>query len=416
MNDNENDIKASWLQVSDLHIFEEADTTFMLEDYKELAKIISPQFIVVTGDYRNQKYKTDFSLAKQYLEEIIGIFNIDKKDIFFVAGNHDVNYKDEQKDNIPAICLSTDQGDYNIYSKYALEQRFTEYDQFIREFYKDGNINDSRIIKPSRVQCILWNDMLNIILVNTALISDADKNHGQIIDINGLAECKINPYRPTIILGHHGEDALYSCHYERLKGFIARRKVSAYLHGDIHRYLNQPISKIDTPNQTIPSIACAKSAPESGDTYSDIGVIYYEWKKDDKTYVYAYKWSTSGFMEDPAYKYGIKKIFYFPMIYEHNNVESRTQELYEYIKEITKNYSLFMKGKWVEEAEEIWKTEKHEGIGRCLFTFYVEQTVHGEQRAYQRAREIYRQLIGISNCENKTKILLEEAKSKLDLR
>ena len=37
-----NNIKASWLHISDLHVFHEADTTLMLEDYRELAKIISP--------------------------------------------------------------------------------------------------------------------------------------------------------------------------------------------------------------------------------------------------------------------------------------------------------------------------------------------------------------------------------------
>ena len=69
MNNLSNGIKASWLHISDLHVFHEADTTLMLDDYPKLANITSPQFLVVTGDFRylGDGNKTDFSLAKTIL-------------------------------------------------------------------------------------------------------------------------------------------------------------------------------------------------------------------------------------------------------------------------------------------------------------------------------------------------------------
>ena len=191
MNYIPNNIKASWLHISDLHVFPEADTTLMLDDYKELAKIISPQFLVVTGDFRHKKYKTDFSLACDYLELLIGIFNIDKQDIFLVPGNHDVNSYDGREDAISDICLHSKKNDYNFYSKYLLNKGFSEYTDFVYKFYNGSGVADARITDSSGVHCVVWNNLINIIFVNTALISDGEE-HGQILDINALSQCKID--------------------------------------------------------------------------------------------------------------------------------------------------------------------------------------------------------------------------------
>lgn len=412
MNYCNNNIKASWLHISDLHVFPEADTTLMLDDYRELAKIISPEFLVVTGDFRHKRYKTDFSLARDYLELVTSIFGIDKKDIFFVPGNHDVNYYDGRTDAISDICLRSKEGDYNVYSKYLLSRGFSDYDNFVREFYNSTDVTDSRITDPSGVQCITWNNLINILLVNTALISDGEE-HGQILDINVLSQCKINFKLPSIMLGHHGIDCLYSCYSERVAGIIDRRKVSAYLHGDSHRYANHPISKISTPNSTIPSITCAKSAPQSGDSFSDIGVVYYEWRNDDNTYVQAYRWTQNGFIEDPTYYYGIDKRYYFPMIYDKDDILSKSQILYKQIKCIMNDHNVFMDGKWLKEAENVWKISYHEGIGRCLLLFYYEKASEGVIGAHQRAQEIYHELELISNHDSNTQAMLEATRKLL---
>lgn len=115
MNRSRNNIKASWLHASDLHVFPEADTTLMLDDYVNLAKITSPEFLIVTGDFRHKKYETNFSLARNYLELLINIFSINKKDVFLLPGNHDVNYYDGRADAISDICLCSEEGYYNVY-------------------------------------------------------------------------------------------------------------------------------------------------------------------------------------------------------------------------------------------------------------------------------------------------------------
>lgn len=406
MNYSRNNIMASWLHVSDLHVFPEADTTMMLDDYVELAKIISPEFLIVTGDFRHKKYETNFSFARNYLELLIRIFSINKKDVFLLPGNHDVNFYDGRADAISDICLHSKEGHYNVYSKYSLNKGFCDYDNFVREFYKDTDISDSRIKDPSGVHCVVWNNLINIIVVNTALISDGE-GHDQILDINALSQCQINFHLPSIMLGHHGIDSLYPCYAERVKSIIDRRKVSAYLHGDSHRYINQPISKISTPNSTLPSITCAKSAPQSGDSYSDIGVVYYEWRNDDNTYVQAYRWTPNGFIEDSTYYFRIDKQYHFPMIYDKDDIVNKPQTMYKQLKQIMNQHDVFMAGEWLKDAEAVWSASGHEGIGRCLLVYYCEKASKGVVSAHQQAQKIYCALSKIPSCDANTQEMLE---------
>lgn len=407
MSNSGNNIKVSWLHISDLHLFPEADTTLMLEDYSVLANSISPQFLIVTGDFRHKNYQANFSYAKKYLEVLMDVFGIDKKDVFLVPGNHDVNHYEGRKEAISDIIGLISENNYNVYSKYTLCRGFSDYIEFVNEFYSGSKITDARVTDPSGVYCIAWNNLINILSINTALISDGEK-HEQILDINTLSQCKIDFNQPTIMIGHHGLDRLYSCFSERVENIIDRRKISAYLHGDSHQYANDPISKISTPNSTIPSITCAKSAPQSGDSFSDIGVVYYEWMDDDNTYVQAYRWTTTGFIEDSTYYHNINKRYSFPMVYD--NTIDRSQIVYKKIKNIMKNRNIFMAGEWLKEAETIWKESYYEGIGRCLLLFYYEKATEGVISAYQQAQEIYRELEQISDIDSNTQKMLEATK------
>lgn len=403
--------KATWLHISDLHVFDEADTIFMLDDYNELAKVISPQFLIVTGDFRHKSRKTEFSRARKYLESLLDIFHIEKSNVFLIPGNHDVNEYEDRSNSILDICQHAEKGDYDFYSQYPLKNGFIEYRNFVYEFYRDSNVIDSRIKCPEEIMCVTWNDCLNIIMINTALISDG-KEHGEIADINALSQCKIDTDKPSIIIGHHGLESLYSCYEERIKVVIDRRKISAYLHGDGHRYANRPVSKISTPNITIPSIACAKSAPQSGDQFSDIGVVYYEWRTDDNTYFQAYRWSPQGFREDPAYYYNINKQYSFPMLYNKKNRSDEALALYKHIKRIMENdnYELFIAGNWVPDAEKIWEFTCDEEIGRCLLVFYCIMANKGVSSARKRGQEIFHKLEKNTDKDSKTQKMIENAR------
>lgn len=314
-------IKAKWLQLSDLHVFPEADTTLILKDYEKLAKIISPDFILVTGDFRHKKSNTPYNFSKEYLEKIIQLFKIDKEDVFFVPGNHDTNDYTGRSGAIATITGEVDKK-YDCYSQYmqtdpALTEAFSDYTKFVQSFYDGTTVDDERLADPCGVYCLKWRDKLNLLHINTALISDGERGHSEIVDINKIvmtADKMLDKKLPTIMLGHHGLESIYPKHKERLEGVLRKYKISAYLHGDIHVYANDPI-RHSIPNTNLPEIACGKSAPQAGDDYSDVGVLYYSWE-DDTVFVYAYQWTMNGFIKDnrSIFIHDVDKPYYFPML------------------------------------------------------------------------------------------------------
>lgn len=320
----------SWLQLSDLHVFKESDTTLMKDSFKELAEVIHPQFIVVTGDYRHlgHKQESTFDLAADYLTYIISCFGIEKEHVYLVPGNHDVTDSLARDGAISDIVEHTEARNeyYKKYStgkglEFTLEKGFDEYNAFVSSFYAGSNVKDDRVNKPSGVFVSTFNNKLNILHVNTALISDKKHNkdnsrvHSDIVDINQITELSSNLdfSIPSIVIGHHGLDDLYPGHKARLER-ILRDHYSAYLHGDIHRYRYNPI-RLGNPKEVAPSIACGKSCPQDGDDFSDVGVVYYKCKEDNNVEVIAYECDVNGFREITRYPfvYSINKHYCFPL-------------------------------------------------------------------------------------------------------
>lgn len=337
--------RADWLQLSDLHVFPEADTTSMLRSFKQLALKIDPKFIIVTGDFRHLKFKTKYEQTCEYLSEIVRIFGVNKKDVYLIPGNHDVNLgKNLKRDGAITNTLDNMNYKYSGYMEYLslFSDAFTEYKDFVSLFYKDAGLDadDMRLKAPEQVFCSVRDNSINLLHVNSALISDGRRDgngcrmHPEILDINAISETlrSIDKELPTIILAHHGIESLHEEHRKRIKGMMREGLFSAYLHGDIHLHMEEPI-RSGNPSEYIPQIACGKSAPQDGDNYSDIGVIYYHWRDDDKVEVEVYKWAPdNGFSRnwDYPYAYNIDEPYTFNMRYEHNNssgIESERKEI-----------------------------------------------------------------------------------------
>jgi hypothetical protein len=104
----------------------------------------------------------------------------------------------------------------------------------ISEFYKTvslsmtnlllgSGVDDERIVHPSRVYCIPRNNMLNLLCVNTAFVSDGSE-HPEILDIDALFSCNIPQDYPIIMLGHHGLNALSNAQQKMIRVFIQEIK------------------------------------------------------------------------------------------------------------------------------------------------------------------------------------------------
>lgn len=330
----------SWLQLSDLHVFSETDTDLMVKAFEKLATKIHPNFIIVTGDYRHlgKKDESTFALAKKYLETIIGLFNIPKEYVYLVPGNHDVATAEDQeytrKGIITEITKNIDQK-YTYYERFlprkrngfTLDSAFEEYKQFVASFYSGSTVEDERVSNPSGVFLSKYKSLINILHINTALISDDERNeddsrgHSEIVDINAISEIsrKLESNIPAIVIGHHDLKDLYPKHKERLE-ILLHQYYSAYLHGDIHKCDNKPI-RCENPNEVCPAISCGKSCPQDGDNYSDVGVIYYQCREDSRIEVKAFKCDQYGFRwnNDPGFAHDIDELYEFPLRYKKDN-------------------------------------------------------------------------------------------------
>lgn len=103
----------TWLQLSDLHILESTDWNMMIESYRQLSKHIHPDFLVITGDYRDKRYSENNNYEKtlDFLNVLVESFGIQKQDVFFVPGNHDVNDYEYRKESIKMYSVK---GEYEI--------------------------------------------------------------------------------------------------------------------------------------------------------------------------------------------------------------------------------------------------------------------------------------------------------------
>lgn len=73
----------------------------------------------------------------------------------------------------------------------------------------------------------------------------------------------------------------------------------------------------------------------------------------------------------------------------------------------------FMRGEWVNEARCFWKRDHNEQIGRSLLVYYIQGAMNGNFAARQAAQNILDILSRCPMLENKTNILVNEARKAL---
>lgn len=285
-----------WLHLSDLHIFYSVEWEIMKRSYEDLAKVFSPDFIVVTGDFCHKKHNTNYDDALKFLCEISKIFEVKRDHFFFVPGNHDATTFEGRTEKIDSINSKINRQP-NVCTQHIpqLLSAFSDYDAFVQKFY--GHIESRthpRFKNPSTVSYTTWKKKLNIVLLNTALLSNGDsENKNTIVDIDGLNRIskemkKRRNTKPTLVLAHHSTKSLYPNIRKQLYRFFPLINARAYLCGDAHKLKRNLIQKFNADKETV-EIVCGKSAVEPDDTYSDVCVIGYEWA-GSKANVYVFKW------------------------------------------------------------------------------------------------------------------------------
>ncbi len=277
-----------WIQLSDLHMFEESSD---LEIYKEeLYDMFDKKvdFIVITGDLH--QYGRSYKFTLDFLNELVERIGIEKRDVVIIPGNHDAKMTDKRKNAIEIIdnALESNQDVYAD-KKRKLCSGFTAYKKFIREFYGEFYNELYKNGDPLSSYIYNWKNKISILCMNTALISSEEHYKPQIVDIAKLGKLE-NTGLPCLALMHHDYYSISDMHKININKCFKKLGVSAVLSGHKHRLYK---SHIDVDNNIkIPIYGCGKSTNQSGDIWSDIGIIEYRWEQtNDKVQVIPYKFN-----------------------------------------------------------------------------------------------------------------------------
>ena len=288
----------NWLQISDLHFTDEIDarTSNFERLFLEFCKNNSDiDFVVATGDFRHYEAE-NYQQAKRFLQKVMAMLDLNiERDLFIVPGNHDVN-KDR---HINAKEISDNYSKLKADKVNDLLCDFSLYKQFASELIPTVYVNND----PTRVHVRTWENKINILHLNTCLISNGKRDHDEVFDINtACSEVifeKLSNDCPILIIGHHSLSDIQKDITDQLVQFANQiKKVSAYLAGD--RHIPNPYNcdylldrKFDSC--VFPNIVTGKLIPSLSDNYSKIWFIKHCWNESETIVEQQhYEWNPDG--------------------------------------------------------------------------------------------------------------------------
>lgn len=330
--------KARWLHISDLHILLNSPSWKVFQGnlfrFFEEHPEQKPDFVVVTGDYRNIMNFEDFGPAEGFIRELLERLGLDReKDLYLVPGNHDIDIleSDPGKPNgvkirdwpaaelkkllpdglSPGAVLSNEEADE---WRETCEKEPADYLDRLCNVPRGGGTGKSdenwvhtsallegfqayeamakRLIPwysavgwgPATPHSREWQGAdglgFNLVHFNTALAADGSRGHYQALDLNDSVEVlqKIQNGKPTLILAHNSFYDLHPRIQEYLKPSMSEARVCAWLCGDEHvfREDGRIACRAAGGDYSVPIYVCGKGAPDHGDRDSENGFYLFE--------------------------------------------------------------------------------------------------------------------------------------------
>ncbi|WLG16650.1 metallophosphoesterase [Bacillus cereus] len=275
-------MKVHFIQLSDVHFhYENYNINRMRDSLSEYLGQINREnnidFLVVTGDIAHQAktYTTD---VKGFLDDILKNTNLNKKDMFIIPGNHDVNRSKPLRNILVESMLSkkdaSDQLIGDIYDQLLDGQKefFDFYNGYLQEEYPKENLH---FIKKF--------DKYNVFHINTCLVSGKDGEEGHLlVDINKFYKI-IRELRHTkeekvlnIAIGHHTLDCLCKEDRKAMRNNFVDYNIDLYLSGHVHTpSYNVSLNHGDEPFLELVSGAVM------GDDYATPGFVEIEVSLED---------------------------------------------------------------------------------------------------------------------------------------
>jgi len=256
--------KFTWLHFSDLH-FNSGDSFAMAYARKSLYSFLKNNniycdYLFITGDIADKgKYSESFTSMRCLINSIS--FNTNCENIFWSAGNHDIERGITLKDKVikkirensnpreayQKIMCDDDSIEKEILCKNGLAKYYENYKAITGFNFPSSNVNEHRFVDSIKD--------FNLIILNTSITScDENDTRKLLITDSKLLELfdKIDETKPTIVLGHHGKDFFDPNEYDDLS-ILFDDRVDLYLCGHSHLL---GYSRFDNARNDIHQLTC----------------------------------------------------------------------------------------------------------------------------------------------------------------
>lgn len=310
-----------WLHITDLHMKKENDADqqnfcgALIESCTK--QQIKADFVVATGDFHNYGDNEDYCASIDFLRRLMTALSLDiKKDLFIVPGNHDVDHTNRAENVKAFLAYAKSKATGQTLEKTVDQRRnyaaaLTAYPELLQSLLGDFNGYrgmartlvpayhkcEKTFLDPAGVHVRTWENKINILHLNTAILSDGRRGHAEATDINQACSKEIrdqlNNGLPTIVLGHHSFHDLHKTIKDRLIQLFNQTNVWAYFAGDIHRpnyYAGDYLIDRKTGVEGWPNIIAGKTSASVDDNYSEFGAVLCRWDEHSTATLTHLRW------------------------------------------------------------------------------------------------------------------------------
>ncbi|TKJ86073.1 hypothetical protein PaeCFBP13512_19765 [Paenibacillus sp. CFBP13512] len=227
-----------WAHLSDIHHMYETYKTTLLRD--KLIEYLSNKkndvdYLFITGDIADKGGQYGIEVIN-FLDDVVKAIEIEKKDLFMIPGNHDINRNPMAARLAKGIIDSKDaMEEINTLDEDTYEALISVQKSFF-EFYKtyvgeEYPVDQLHFVKKCKG--------FNVVHINTCLVAGADGAEGNIlIGLNRLYKTLKqipNDGAINIALGHHTINCIHKAEKESLLHRFSDGQIDLYLNGHVHK-------------------------------------------------------------------------------------------------------------------------------------------------------------------------------------
>lgn len=245
----------------------------LLDDANNVEKIDT---VFITGDLTFSAKSNEYDLVKNHvIQPIIEKLGIDKKNIFIVPGNHDI-----QRDMWAKSDKSLKKGLFSPYDENEINEIFQEKNDS-ETFNWFNNYNDLKkwlnegkdIIVTSNLYDVFQINDIGIACLNSSWLANGEDKNKLAVTKNQISTAiqHMKKCKQKIILMHHPLDWLHEDDRVKISEYIHTSGINFYLYGHMHEH--HVIQESHFNNNNIIKVQAGKIDISSQDDYAGYSII-----------------------------------------------------------------------------------------------------------------------------------------------